>query len=94
MINPPIGYLSQPHIANQCLILESKLSPQTLLSKTQTIELELNRNRSIHWGPRTIDIDIILFANQSINESNLVIPHPALDNREYLQTLTKQILND
>ena len=61
---------------NSCCELETDLTPQELLLACQNIEKELKRVRHEHWGPRTIDIDILLYGNETIATENLSVPHP------------------
>lgn len=77
------GKHDQPDFINQAIALETKLSPAELLQGVLAIELELGRERNEKWGSRTIDIDILLFADQIIDEPNLKIPHPFLHERRF-----------
>lgn len=77
------GIEDQPAFANQALLVETPLSPQDLLKQLLLIEETLGRRRTIKYGARIIDIDILFFNNDIINERNLTIPHPALQHRRF-----------
>ena len=77
------GKADQPDFLNQAVAVETKLSARGVLQATQLIENELGRERAEKYGARTLDIDILLFGDQVINEKDLVIPHPELANRNF-----------
>jgi len=79
----PIGPVKQGAFLNQMIAVETELSPRVLLGELMRIEKEAGRVRELRWGPRTLDLDIVLFENQSISEPDLVIPHPQLSNRPF-----------
>jgi 2-amino-4-hydroxy-6-hydroxymethyldihydropteridine diphosphokinase len=81
----PISDVPQGAYLNQMVALETALSPRELLSELQRIERAAGRVRTVHWGPRTLDLDIVRFGEQQINEPDLVIPHPQLPNRDWWQ---------
>ena len=74
----PIGYTDQPNFLNLCLEIETELSPQQLLKHCLDIEQQLHRVREIRWGPRTLDIDILLYSDDIIETDNLSVPHPRI----------------
>lgn len=74
----------QPNYYNAVALLETELSPATLLEYLQSIENRQGRVREQHWGPRTIDLDILLFGQRCINDDNLQVPHPGLCEREFV----------
>ncbi len=80
----PWGLKEQPNFINTAVELNFSGTPQELLSLTQAIEQELGRVRTIHWGPRTIDIDIIFFGELVVDEENLKIPHPYHQERDFV----------
>jgi 2-amino-4-hydroxy-6-hydroxymethyldihydropteridine diphosphokinase len=80
----PQDYLDQPNFLNMAVEVETDLTPQQLLSAIQKIETELGRQRTIPKGPRTIDIDILFYANQVIATPELEIPHPRLTARRFV----------
>lgn len=78
------GKTDQDDFLNVCCRIETDLKPQKLLSYCQKIEKKLNRVRHEHWGPRTIDIDILLYGQQTINDDNLKVPHPYMTERAFV----------
>lgn len=81
----PLGGLDQPPYLNQMVLLETGLEPRALLDACQTIERGAGRLRTERWGPRTLDLDIVIFGNRRLNEPDLIIPHPELPNRDFWQ---------
>jgi|SRR5690349_13668185 2-amino-4-hydroxy-6-hydroxymethyldihydropteridine diphosphokinase len=79
----PIGPVEQGRYLNQMVALETELSPRELLAQLQRIEAEAGRTREVRWGPRTLDLDIVRFDRQTVNETDLVIPHPAEGARDF-----------
>jgi 2-amino-4-hydroxy-6-hydroxymethyldihydropteridine diphosphokinase len=85
----PIGPVAQGPYLNQMIAIETELSPQDLLAELKRIEAAAGRVRKERWGPRTLDLDIVLFENQTVREPGLTIPHPELSNRDFwLRELT------
>jgi 2-amino-4-hydroxy-6-hydroxymethyldihydropteridine diphosphokinase len=80
----PQDLRSQPWFLNLVLEAETSLFPMQLLSRVQRIERQLGRRRLAAKGPRTIDIDILLYGNFVIESANLVVPHPRLDARRFV----------
>ena len=80
----PIGNTNQPKFLNCVLKIETYLEPAELLTKCLETEFKLGRIRTKKWGPRIIDIDILFYGDQIINEDYLVIPHPELHKREFV----------
>ena len=78
------GLANQDDFLNIALEIATDLAPMDLLSACQKIELELDRTREIHWGPRTIDIDILLYEDVEMNTDNLIIPHKHLLERAFV----------
>ena len=77
----PVGGPEQGNYLNAVISLVTELEADELLFKLLLIELNLGRQREIAWGPRTIDLDLIWFENQTINLDNLIIPHPRAHER-------------
>lgn len=77
-------YTQQPDFLNQCVLVETLLLPSELLTHLQKIEQILGRQRNIPKGPRTIDLDIILYENLKLQTPTLTIPHAGLRSRRYL----------
>jgi len=80
----PVGYTEQPDFLNAVIAVDTILSPHELLITCLDIERRLGRIRTVHWGPRVIDIDIIFYNNEIINEGDLIIPHPRMQDREFV----------
>lgn len=80
----PVGYTEQDDFLNAALEIKTLRTPEELLELIHTIEQELKRVRKIHWGPRTIDLDIILFNDQIIQKDDLIIPHIEMTNRLFV----------
>lgn len=80
----PVGYLEQGRFLNMAIAIETSLVPIKLLKELQRVEHKLKRIREIHWGPRTIDIDILTFEDLEINIPELVIPHPRMFERAFV----------
>jgi 2-amino-4-hydroxy-6-hydroxymethyldihydropteridine diphosphokinase len=81
----PLAGMDQPAYLNQMVLLETGLAPRALLEACQAIERREGRERTEHWGPRTLDLDIVQFGLRRIKESDLIIPHPELANRDFWQ---------
>lgn len=79
----PLGGMEQPAYLNQMVRLETSLEPRALLQACQTIERQEGRQRGERWGARTLDLDIVRFGNRQLRESDLIIPHPELPNRDF-----------
>jgi 2-amino-4-hydroxy-6-hydroxymethyldihydropteridine diphosphokinase len=80
----PWGYNNQDSFLNLCLKIETQLAPQELLKKCQSVESKLKRKRLMKWGPRTIDVDILLYGDLDLKEENLIIPHPRIAERAFV----------
>jgi len=78
------GKTDQPDFYNQALAVETPFTPKMLVNKLQTIEKTLGRERKVKWGPRLIDIDIIFFDQYVIKSEELIIPHPEMQNRNFV----------
>lgn len=85
-VTRPWGLEEQDDFLNCAVELQTLLSPMELLKKLQSIENSLERTREIKWGPRTIDLDILLFENMITDNKDLVIPHPYLEKRMFVLT--------
>lgn len=82
----PVGFADQPRFFNAVVALDTNLAPHTLLENLLSIERDFGRDRSssIRNGPRTLDLDILLFGNQIVAEPDLEIPHPRLSARAFV----------
>jgi 2-amino-4-hydroxy-6-hydroxymethyldihydropteridine diphosphokinase len=81
----PVSDVPQGAYLNQMVALETTLAPRELLAALQRIEHDAGRVRTVHWGPRTLDLDIVRFGDLKMAEPDLVIPHPQLSNRDWWQ---------
>jgi 2-amino-4-hydroxy-6-hydroxymethyldihydropteridine diphosphokinase len=81
----PVGYEQQPRFLNGVAAIRTDLDPRALLRRLQAVELELGRDRSgPRFGPRTIDLDLLLYGDEEIDEPDLVVPHPRLSERRFV----------
>ncbi|KAB8126416.1 2-amino-4-hydroxy-6-hydroxymethyldihydropteridine diphosphokinase [Gracilibacillus oryzae] len=80
----PFGYTDQASFLNKVLEVETMMEPIPLLDLCQKIESELGRKREIKWGPRTMDLDILLFNQEEIKTDRLIIPHPYMHERAFV----------
>ncbi|MGR3317163.1 MAG: 2-amino-4-hydroxy-6-hydroxymethyldihydropteridine diphosphokinase [Candidatus Anammoxibacter sp.] len=80
----PVGGPSQPDFLNAALEIYTSLQPEELLARLQEIENDLGRERKIKWGPRTIDMDILLCGDSIMSNVNLQIPHPLMHTRRFV----------
>ncbi|HCH7900131.1 TPA: 2-amino-4-hydroxy-6-hydroxymethyldihydropteridine diphosphokinase [Klebsiella oxytoca] len=82
---PPLGPQDQPDYLNAAVALETSLAPEALLDYTQRIEQQQGRTRKAErWGPRTLDLDIMLFGEQVLNTPRLTVPHYDMKNRGFM----------
>ena len=80
----PVGGPEQPKYLNAIAIAETELDPRELLIVMLEIENKLGRKREVHWGPRTIDLDLIVFGDEIIDSETLVLPHPRAHERKFV----------
>jgi len=80
----PVGYTDQADFLNLTVCVETSLDPYELLKACQYIENGLGRVRDIRWGPRTVDLDILLYNNDNIEAENLTVPHPRMGERAFV----------
>ncbi len=80
----PVGPGDQPDYINAAALLETALTPLALLDALQAIEQSHQRVRIEHWGPRTLDLDILLLDRQTIDSERLKVPHPYLNQRNFV----------
>ena len=79
----PVGVTEQPAFLNGAVALETELSPRELLDSLLAVERELGRERRERWGPRTIDLDLLLYGTETLEEPGLTVPHPHLHERRF-----------
>ena len=80
----PYGEVVQDDFLNGCIYIKTLLTPNELLEELHLIERQLDREREIHWGPRTIDLDILFYDNEIIYQEDLVIPHIDMCHRMFV----------
>ena len=83
-ITEPVGGVEQDDFLNGALYIKTLKSPEELLNLIASIEKALKRERIVHWGPRTIDLDILFYDDEIIQTKDLTIPHPEITNREFV----------
>ncbi|MCR4768172.1 MAG: 2-amino-4-hydroxy-6-hydroxymethyldihydropteridine diphosphokinase [Saccharofermentans sp.] len=87
----PVGLEDQPYFLNTCVGFYTDIEPFELLDKIHVIENDLLRTREVHWGPRTIDIDIIFYGDRVIMKPELTIPHPRWNVRSFVTVPLREI---
>ncbi|HEX4869650.1 MAG TPA: 2-amino-4-hydroxy-6-hydroxymethyldihydropteridine diphosphokinase [Moraxellaceae bacterium] len=80
----PVGPAGQPDYLNAVALIETELAPHDLLAALQAIERAHGRERQLRWGPRTLDLDLLLLGRDRIATADLVVPHPELGNRNFV----------
>jgi len=85
---------TQPDYLNGCAILSVQISPQALLAQLLAIEQEFGRVRQEHWGPRTLDLDLLLYDDLILQQPNLQIPHPRMTERAFVLVPLVEIAPD
>lgn len=84
LVTEPYGVTDQPDFLNACLKMRTLLYPEELLKELNRIEKEAGRERIIHWGPRTLDLDILLYDDIVLEEDDLCIPHVEMHKRSFV----------
>lgn len=87
----PYGYTDQPDFLNGAVCLETLYPPEELLERIHETEKKGERKREIHWGPRTIDLDILLYEDQVVETENLIIPHREMHKRMFVLGPLRQL---
>ena len=80
----PVGLVDQDRFLNMVVELETNLEPEELLNTCQNIERILGRKREVRWGPRTVDLDILLYNQEQMATDRLTVPHPRLQERAFV----------
>lgn len=80
----PVGFVDQAAFLNIVVKVTTSLAPQQMLTACQSIETELGRVRLIRWGPRSIDLDILLFNHENIETESLIVPHERMYERAFV----------
>lgn len=96
---PAWGRIDQPDFVNAAALLETSLGPQALLKHLLKIERKAGRSRggetaSMRWGPRVLDLDLLLYGERSVNEPGLRVPHPHLHERAFALVPLAEIASD
>jgi len=82
--SPPLGPPDQDWFVNAVVRVQTSLAPRNLLAALHLIEIQLHRKRNLHWGPRTIDLDLLFYDQEIITEEEIKIPHPELHKRHFV----------
>ena len=90
----PVDLLEQPDFLNQIIIISTELNPEDLFLELQHIEIKLGRTKTIKKGPRTIDLDILLYDNLIMCSEMLTIPHPEIKNRQFILNHLVELTED
>jgi len=80
----PVGMTEQPRFLNGVAALRTALAPRELLDVLIAVERRLGRERGERWGPRTIDLDLLLYGGETVDEPGLTVPHPRLHERRFV----------
>jgi 2-amino-4-hydroxy-6-hydroxymethyldihydropteridine diphosphokinase len=80
----PVGGPLQPDYVNCAIGMETEIEPQVLLEEFKKIEIGLGRKPGVRWGPRVVDLDILLYGNRIVDEHNLKIPHERMHERAFV----------
>ena len=83
-VTKPLGPQAQPNFINSVIEIRTNLEPIELLDELQNLERLHNRKKTKRWGPRSMDIDILIYNNLIMNTDKLVIPHPGLEYRDFV----------
>ena len=78
------GYEKQPHFVNAVVQVITDLGPEELFAKMRQIEKELGKQETFKWGPRKIDLDLLLYGEEIINDDELQVPHPLMHERKFV----------
>ncbi|MEO1247112.1 MAG: 2-amino-4-hydroxy-6-hydroxymethyldihydropteridine diphosphokinase [Pseudomonadota bacterium] len=91
----PLGGIEQPDFLNACVALLTRLSARELLRALQAIEEKLGRDRNVRrWGPRIIDLDLLVFGRERLDEPDLTVPHPGIAARNFVLLPLREIVPD
>jgi 2-amino-4-hydroxy-6-hydroxymethyldihydropteridine diphosphokinase len=87
----PVGVKEQPKFLNMVVELDSTLRPDDLVRELKEIEHRAGRTLGEHWGPREIDLDLLYYGGEMLNEAELQVPHPEISNRRFVLVPLKEI---
>jgi 2-amino-4-hydroxy-6-hydroxymethyldihydropteridine diphosphokinase len=88
----PIGYVEQPPFLNMVIEVETVLGPQELLARLLFIEQNMGRTRMVRWGPRNIDLDLLLYDRIKLDSPDLTLPHPQMFHRPFVMIPLQEIM--
>jgi 2-amino-4-hydroxy-6-hydroxymethyldihydropteridine diphosphokinase len=83
-LTEPVGPINQPQYVNAVAELWSRLSPQEVLAGLLGVESDMGRERAVRWGPRRIDLDLLIYSGQICDEPGLKVPHPRMHERRFV----------
>lgn len=90
----PWGVAEQPRFLNQVVEAEWERSPRALLEAAKAVEAAIGRSRTYRWGPREIDVDVLLVGDEAIHEPDLQIPHPRMFERDFVMGPLRELRPD
>ncbi|MDQ0233308.1 2-amino-4-hydroxy-6-hydroxymethyldihydropteridine diphosphokinase [Metabacillus malikii] len=90
----PVGFTNQDHFLNMVIEVKTDLAPIEMLEVLQSIENDFDRKRIVRWGPRTLDLDILLYNHENIVTEQLIIPHPRMHERSFVLIPLYEIQKD
>lgn len=90
----PMGPQDQPRFLNMACLLETCLEAHQLLQLCKSIEQQMGRKQGVRWGPRLIDLDILLFGDIQLNDNRLQLPHPGLSERAFVLLPLQELLGN
>jgi 2-amino-4-hydroxy-6-hydroxymethyldihydropteridine diphosphokinase len=90
----PVGYREQEDFINAVIAIETERSPEDLLAVCRSLESRMGRDRTVRWGPRTIDLDILLYGDATVDDPGLTIPHPQMQFRKFVLIPLAEIAPD
>ena len=93
-LTSPVGLTDQPDFLNLVAFFHARLSPAELLATALSVERRLGRVRTVRWGPRAVDVDILLIGDLRISDPELTVPHPRLRERQFVLTPLAEIAPD
>ncbi len=94
IVTKPYGGVEQADFVNGAVLVETLYEPEELLGLLNRLEAEAGRERKIHWGPRTLDLDLIFYEEEVIRTDRLTVPHPDMQNRDFVLIPLSQIVPD
>lgn len=90
----PFGVVDQPRFLNQVIEVEWAGTARELLDVVKAVEADVGRTPTFRWGPREIDVDVLLLGDQRVDEPDLKIPHPGLGEREFVRVPLRELRPD